>query len=34
MMALTTKTFPLPPIFGAIALVSGIVLLVAGKKKD
>ncbi|AGF77557.1 hypothetical protein UWK_00983 [Desulfocapsa sulfexigens DSM 10523] len=27
-----TKTFPLPPIVGAIALVGGIVLLVVGKK--
>ncbi len=28
-----TKTFPLPPIVGAIALVGGIVLLVVGNKK-
>ncbi len=28
-----TKTFPLPPIVGAIALVGGIVLLVAGNRK-
>jgi len=28
-----TKTIPLPPIVGGIALVSGIVLLVAGGKK-
>lgn len=28
-----TKTIPLPPIVGAIALVGGIVLLVAGSKK-
>jgi hypothetical protein len=28
-----TKTLPLPPIVGAIALVSGIVLLVMGSKK-
>jgi hypothetical protein len=28
-----TKTFPLPPIVGAIALVGGIVLLVTGIKK-
>ena len=28
-----TKTFPLPPIVGAIALVGGIVLLVMGSKK-
>ena len=29
----TTKTFPLPPILGGIALVGGIVLLVVGNKK-
>ena len=29
----TTKTLPLPPIVGAIALVGGIVLLVMGSKK-
>jgi hypothetical protein len=28
-----TKTLPLPPIVGAIALVGGIVLLVMGSKK-
>ena len=28
-----TKTFPLPPIVGAIALVGGIVLLVVGNRK-
>ena len=28
-----TKTFPLPPIVGAIALVGGIVLLVVQRKK-
>jgi hypothetical protein len=28
-----TKTFPLPPVVGAIALVGGIVLLVAGRRK-
>jgi len=28
-----TKTFPLPPIVGGIALVGGIVLLLAGNKK-
>jgi len=28
-----TKTFPLPPIVGAVALVGGIVLLVMAKKK-
>lgn len=33
MTAETKKTLPLPPIVGAIALVGGIVLLVAGKKK-
>lgn len=30
----TKKTFPLPPIVGGIALVSGIVLLVMGNKKS
>ena len=34
MTAEKTKTFPLPPIVGAIALVGGIVLLVTGRKKD
>ena len=29
-----TKTFPLPPIVGAIAIVGGIVLLVMGSKKS
>jgi uncharacterized membrane protein YidH (DUF202 family) len=29
-----TKTIPLPPILGGIALVGGIVLLVAGGKKS
>ncbi|MBU3948566.1 MAG: DUF3185 domain-containing protein [Proteobacteria bacterium] len=29
-----TKTFPLPPLVGAVALVSGIVLLVMRNKKD
>ena len=29
-----TKTLPLPPIVGGIALVGGIVLLVLGSKKD
>ena len=29
-----TRTLPLPPIVGAIALVGGIVLLVMGRKKD
>ena len=28
-----TRTLPLPPIVGAIALVGGIVLLVTGRKK-
>ena len=28
-----TKTFPLPPIVGGIALVGGILLLVMGNKK-
>jgi hypothetical protein len=28
-----TKRFPLPPIVGAVALVGGIVLLVAGNRK-
>ena len=29
-----TKTLPLPPLVGAVALVGGIVLLVMGKKND
>ena len=33
MTAERTRTLPLPPIVGAIALVGGIVLLVAGSKK-
>jgi uncharacterized membrane protein HdeD (DUF308 family) len=33
MTAERTKTLPLPPIVGALALVGGIVLLVAGSKK-
>ena len=33
MTADTTKTLPLPPILGGIALVGGIVLLVAGARK-
>jgi uncharacterized membrane protein YdcZ (DUF606 family) len=33
MTAKKTRTFPLPPIAGAIALVGGIVLVVVGKKK-
>jgi len=28
-----TRTFPLPPVVGAIALAGGIVLLVIGNKK-
>ncbi|MBF0413846.1 MAG: DUF3185 domain-containing protein [Desulfamplus sp.] len=34
MTAETTKTFPLPPIVGAITLVGGIVLLLAGRRKS
>ena len=34
MTAEKTKTIPLPPIVGAIALVGGIVLLVVGSRKD
>jgi hypothetical protein len=34
MTAEKTRTFPLPPIVGAIALVGGIVLLVMGKKNS
>ena len=33
MTAEKTKTIPLPPILGAIALVGGIVLLVVGSRK-
>lgn len=33
MTAEKTKTIPLPPILGAIALVGGIVLLVVGGRK-
>ena len=33
MTADKTKTIPLPPIVGAIALVGGIVLVVAGSRK-
>lgn len=29
-----TKTLPIPPILGAIALIGGIVLLVVGTKKS
>lgn len=32
MTAESTKTFPLPPVVGAVALVGGIILLVVGKK--
>jgi hypothetical protein len=34
MSADTTKTIPLSPILGGIALVGGIVLLVVGSRKD
>lgn len=34
MTAEKTKTLPLPPLVGAVALVGGIVLLVMGKKND
>lgn len=34
MTAEKTRTLPLPPIVGAIALVGGISLLVAGKKNS
>lgn len=33
MTAEKTKTIPLPPILGAIALVGGIVLLIVGRSK-
>jgi hypothetical protein len=33
MTAERTRTLPLPPIVGAIALVGGIVLLITGSKK-
>ena len=33
MSAERTRTLPLPPIVGAIALIGGIVLLVTGNKK-
>lgn len=33
MTADKTRTFPLPPIVGGIAIAGGIVLLIAGKKK-
>ena len=34
MTAEKTKTIPLPPIMGAIALIGGIVLLVVGSSKQ
>lgn len=34
MTAERTRTLPLPPIVGAVALVGGIVLLVMGRKKN
>ena len=34
MTAERTRTLPLPPIVGALALVGGIVLLVMGNKKS
>ena len=34
MTAEKTKTLPLPPIVGGVALVGGIVLLVVGSKKN
>jgi hypothetical protein len=34
MTADKTKTIPLPPIVGAIALVGGVVLLVVGSRKS
>jgi hypothetical protein len=34
MTAERTRTLPLPPIVGTIALVGGIVLLVVGSKKN
>jgi membrane-bound ClpP family serine protease len=33
MTAEKTRTLPLPPVVGGVALVGGIVLLVVGKKK-
>jgi len=30
----TTKTFPLPPVVGIIALAGGVILLVIGKRRD
>lgn len=34
MTAEKTKTIPLPPVLGAIALIGGIVLLVVGSRKS
>lgn len=34
MTAEKTRTLPLPPIVGALALTGGILLLVLGRKKD
>lgn len=34
MTAERTRTLPLPPIVGAVALIGGIVLLVVGSKKS
>jgi hypothetical protein len=34
MSADKTRTIPLPPIVGVVALVGGIVVLVVGRKKD
>jgi hypothetical protein len=34
MTAEKTKTIPLPPVVGGIALVGGIILLVVGSKKS
>ncbi len=34
MTAEQTKTFPLPPVVGAVALVSGIALLALGRRKN
>ena len=34
MTAEKTKTLPLPPLVGVVALVGGIALLVTGSKKD
>lgn len=34
MTAEKTKTIPLPPILGAVALIGGLVLLVGGRRKS